>query len=173
MTRCAGLHALFSHTHTDSARAPLPRAGMIRIFPDFSVQVTAAAGGAAGGMTAASAVGRVPGAANGNPQNVQGLASYQQRYVYKHDSNTKKGFHLLSSALTSTRPTLILPTMSSSTRYCLIWQLQQSELFILCYWGLLVHLISRHYTSLIIHSPVNYTCCSSTKVRFHLQVFPN
>ncbi|ROJ78823.1 hypothetical protein DPX16_15348 [Anabarilius grahami] len=51
---------------------------MIRIFPDFSVQVTAAAAagaGAGGGMPAAS---RVPGATNGNPQNVQGLTSYQQ-----------------------------------------------------------------------------------------------
>ncbi|XP_066525670.1 neuronal PAS domain-containing protein 3 isoform X2 [Hoplias malabaricus] len=55
---------------------------MIRIFPDFSVQVTAAAGGAAGAMPAASAVGRVPTAANGNPQNVQGLASYQQSDPY-------------------------------------------------------------------------------------------
>lgn len=54
---------------------------MIRIFPDFSVQVTAAAGGGAGGMPAGSAVGRVPGATNGNPQNVQGITSYQQRYV--------------------------------------------------------------------------------------------
>uniref|UniRef100_A0A8C1HCT9 Neuronal PAS domain-containing protein 3 n=1 Tax=Cyprinus carpio carpio TaxID=630221 RepID=A0A8C1HCT9_CYPCA len=52
---------------------------MIRIFPDFSVQVTAAAAagaGAGGGMPAAS---RVPGATNGNPQNLQGLTSYQQR----------------------------------------------------------------------------------------------
>ncbi|XP_076834015.1 neuronal PAS domain-containing protein 3 isoform X3 [Brachyhypopomus gauderio] len=55
---------------------------MIRIFPDFSVQVTAAAGGAAGGMPAASAVGRVPGATNGNPQNVQGLTTYQQSDPY-------------------------------------------------------------------------------------------
>ncbi|CAM4649051.1 unnamed protein product [Leuciscus chuanchicus] len=54
---------------------------MIRIFPDFSVQVTAAAAagpGAGGGMPAAS---RVPGATNGNPQNVQGLTSYQQSGV--------------------------------------------------------------------------------------------
>ncbi|XP_030637711.1 neuronal PAS domain-containing protein 3 [Chanos chanos] len=55
---------------------------MIRIFPDFSVQVTAAAGGGAGGMPAGSAVGRVPGATNGNPQNVQGLTSYQQSDPY-------------------------------------------------------------------------------------------
>ncbi|KAK3538195.1 hypothetical protein QTP70_033128 [Hemibagrus guttatus] len=48
---------------------------MIRIFPDFSVQVTAAAGAGAAGMPAA----RVPGATNGNPQNVQGLTTYQQR----------------------------------------------------------------------------------------------
>ena len=54
---------------------------MIRIFPDFSVQVTAAAGGGAGGMPAGSAVGRVPGTTNGNPQNIQGITSYQQRYV--------------------------------------------------------------------------------------------
>ncbi|KAF4084119.1 hypothetical protein AMELA_G00125100 [Ameiurus melas] len=47
---------------------------MIRIFPDFSVQVTAAAGAGAAGMPAA----RVPGATNGNPQNVQGLTTYQQ-----------------------------------------------------------------------------------------------
>lgn len=54
---------------------------MIRIFPDFSVQVTAAAAagaGAGGGMPAAS---RVPGVTNGNPQNVQCLTSYQQRYA--------------------------------------------------------------------------------------------
>ncbi|GAA6109452.1 neuronal PAS domain-containing protein 3 isoform X1 [Tachysurus ichikawai] len=50
---------------------------MIRIFPDFSVQVTAAAGAGAAGMPAA----RVPGATNGNPQNVQGLTTYQQRYA--------------------------------------------------------------------------------------------
>ncbi|KAJ8341674.1 hypothetical protein SKAU_G00339650 [Synaphobranchus kaupii] len=37
---------------------------MIRIFPDFSVQVTAAAGGGAGGMPAGPAVGRVPGTTN-------------------------------------------------------------------------------------------------------------
>ena len=56
---------------------------MIRIFPDFSVQVTAAGGGGAGGgMAAGPAVGRLPvpgGAPNGNPQNVPGIANYQQR----------------------------------------------------------------------------------------------
>ncbi|KAK2843445.1 hypothetical protein Q7C36_011660 [Tachysurus vachellii] len=51
---------------------------MIRIFPDFSVQVTAAAGAGAAGMPAA----RVPGATNGNPQNVQGLTTYQQSDPY-------------------------------------------------------------------------------------------
>ncbi|XP_031435595.1 neuronal PAS domain-containing protein 3 isoform X2 [Clupea harengus] len=55
---------------------------MIRIFPDFSVQVTAAAGGGAGGMPAGSAVGRVPGTTNGNPQNIQGITSYQQSDPY-------------------------------------------------------------------------------------------
>lgn len=58
---------------------------MIRIFPDFSVQVTAAAGGVAGGgMATGTAVGRVPipgTTANGNPQNIQGIAAYQQRYA--------------------------------------------------------------------------------------------
>ncbi|XP_062864098.1 neuronal PAS domain-containing protein 3 isoform X2 [Trichomycterus rosablanca] len=51
---------------------------MIRIFPDFSVQVTAAAGTGGTGMPAA----RVPGATNGNPQNVQGLTTYQQSDPY-------------------------------------------------------------------------------------------
>lgn len=55
---------------------------MIRIFPDFSVQVTAAAGGGAGGVPAGPGVGRVPGTANGNPQNVQGITSYQQSDPY-------------------------------------------------------------------------------------------
>ncbi|XP_036818898.1 neuronal PAS domain-containing protein 3-like isoform X1 [Oncorhynchus mykiss] len=53
---------------------------MIRIFPDFSVQVTAAGGGA-GGMPSGHAMGRVPGTTNGNPQNVQGITSYQQREI--------------------------------------------------------------------------------------------
>lgn len=66
---------------------------MIRIFPDFSVQVTASAGGGpgvgggggGGGMVTGPPVGRVPvqvpGATNGNPQSVQGINAYQQRYV--------------------------------------------------------------------------------------------
>lgn len=82
---------------------------MIRIFPDFSVQVTASAGagpgaggsggvgggggggggvgagGGGGGMLTGPPVGRVPvqvpGATNGTPQSVQGLGGYQQRYV--------------------------------------------------------------------------------------------
>lgn len=71
---------------------------MIRIFPDFSVQVTAAASGGAGagaggggggaggggGMLTGPPVGRVPvpvpGATNGSPQSVAGLGAYQQRY---------------------------------------------------------------------------------------------
>lgn len=53
---------------------------MIRIFPDFSVQVTAAAaGGAAGAVPAGPGMGRASAAANGNPQNAQGITSYQQR----------------------------------------------------------------------------------------------
>ncbi|XP_043929824.1 neuronal PAS domain-containing protein 3 isoform X2 [Protopterus annectens] len=53
---------------------------MIRIFPDFSVQVTAAAGGGGGGgMPASAGVGRAGAATNGNPTNVQGITSYQQR----------------------------------------------------------------------------------------------
>ncbi|XP_054433902.1 neuronal PAS domain-containing protein 3 isoform X2 [Pteronotus mesoamericanus] len=53
---------------------------MIRIFPDFSVQVTAAAaGGAAAGVPAGAGMGRASAAANGTPQNVQGITSYQQR----------------------------------------------------------------------------------------------
>lgn len=67
---------------------------MIRIFPDFSVQVTASAaggavggggGGGGGGMVTGPPVGRVPvqvpGATNGTPQSVQGITAYQQRYV--------------------------------------------------------------------------------------------
>lgn len=69
---------------------------MIRIFPDFSVQVTASAGagpgaggggggGGGGGMVTGPPVGRVPvqvpGATNGTQQGVQGLGGYQQRYV--------------------------------------------------------------------------------------------
>nr|XP_056706727.1 neuronal PAS domain-containing protein 3 isoform X6 [Euleptes europaea] len=58
---------------------------MIRIFPDFSVQVTAAAaGGAAGGVPAGPAMGRASAAANGNPPNVQGITSYQQRITVQH-----------------------------------------------------------------------------------------
>ncbi|XP_078262658.1 neuronal PAS domain-containing protein 3 isoform X5 [Rhinoraja longicauda] len=51
---------------------------MIRIFPDFSVQVTAATGGGRGSVTAAPGLGRAAAAANGTPQDV-GLTSYQQR----------------------------------------------------------------------------------------------
>ncbi|XP_051579398.1 neuronal PAS domain-containing protein 3-like isoform X2 [Myxocyprinus asiaticus] len=71
---------------------------MIRIFPDFSVQVTAAAaaagGGAGGGMPTVS---RVPGATNGNPQNVQGLTSYQQSEPYWERSAN-------ASSCSATRP---------------------------------------------------------------------
>lgn len=69
---------------------------MIRIFPDFSVQVTASAGGGpgvggsggGGGMVTGPPVGRVPvpvpvpGAANGTPQSVQGIGGYPQRYLW-------------------------------------------------------------------------------------------
>ncbi|KAM9354702.1 neuronal PAS domain-containing protein 3 [Pholidichthys leucotaenia] len=66
---------------------------MIRIFPDFSVQVTASAaggavagggGGGGGGMVTGPAVGRVPvpGATNGTPQSVQGMTAYQQSDPY-------------------------------------------------------------------------------------------
>uniref|UniRef100_A0A8C6PD66 Neuronal PAS domain-containing protein 3 n=1 Tax=Nothobranchius furzeri TaxID=105023 RepID=A0A8C6PD66_NOTFU len=66
---------------------------MIRIFPDFSVQVTASAaggagagGGSGGGMVTGPAVGRVPvpvpGATNGTPQSVQGISAYQQSDPY-------------------------------------------------------------------------------------------
>lgn len=54
---------------------------MIRIFPDFSVQVTASAAGTGGGggMVTGPPVGRVPiqGATNGTSQSAQGI--YQQR----------------------------------------------------------------------------------------------
>ncbi|KAM9842265.1 neuronal PAS domain-containing protein 3 [Aulostomus maculatus] len=67
---------------------------MIRIFPDFSVQVTASAaggaggggGGGGGGMVTGPPVGRVPvpvpGATNGTPQSVQGITAYQQSDPY-------------------------------------------------------------------------------------------
>ncbi|CAO2586282.1 hypothetical protein LEMLEM_LOCUS3948 [Lemmus lemmus] len=56
---------------------------MIRIFPDFSVQVTAAAaGGAAAGVPAGAGMGRAGASANGTPQNVQGITSYQQRKMF-------------------------------------------------------------------------------------------
>ncbi|XP_077587734.1 neuronal PAS domain-containing protein 3 isoform X1 [Stigmatopora nigra] len=61
---------------------------MIRIFPDFSVQVTASAAGGGsgggGGMVSGAPVGRmpVPGATNGTQQSVQGLPSYQQSEPY-------------------------------------------------------------------------------------------
>ncbi|KAK2826799.1 hypothetical protein Q5P01_021013 [Channa striata] len=70
---------------------------MIRIFPDFSVQVTASAtggagggggGGGGGGMVTGPPVGRVPvpvpGATNGTPQSVQGI-TYQQSPRLVHD----------------------------------------------------------------------------------------
>ncbi|XP_038585429.1 neuronal PAS domain-containing protein 3 isoform X2 [Micropterus salmoides] len=68
---------------------------MIRIFPDFSVQVTASAGGGpgaggggggggGGGMMTGPPVGRVPvpGTTNGTPQSVQGITAYQQSDPY-------------------------------------------------------------------------------------------
>ncbi|XP_077945317.1 neuronal PAS domain-containing protein 3 isoform X1 [Gasterosteus aculeatus] len=60
---------------------------MIRIFPDFSVQVTASGpggGGGGGGMLSGPPVGRVPvsGATNGSPQSVQGITAYQQSDPY-------------------------------------------------------------------------------------------
>ncbi|XP_047197783.1 neuronal PAS domain-containing protein 3 [Hippoglossus stenolepis] len=62
---------------------------MIRIFPDFSVQVTASAaggpgGGGGGGMVTGPQLGRLPGpgATNGTPQGVQGLTGYQQSDPY-------------------------------------------------------------------------------------------
>lgn len=88
---------------------------MIRIFPDFSVQVTASAaggagaggaGGGGGGMVTGPPVGRVPGATNGTPQSVQGIGAYQPRYDlwrHKHPFNSlqplprKTLFHLISS----------------------------------------------------------------------------
>ncbi|XP_055464573.1 neuronal PAS domain-containing protein 3 isoform X2 [Psammomys obesus] len=58
---------------------------MIRIFPDFSVQVTAAAaGGAAAGVPAGAGMARAGAAANGAPQTVQGISSYQQRITAQH-----------------------------------------------------------------------------------------
>lgn len=72
---------------------------MIRIFPDFSVQVTASAGGGpggggsgggGGGMVTGPPVGRVPvpvpGATNGNPQSVQGIGGYPQRYLWSRSA---------------------------------------------------------------------------------------
>ncbi|XP_039641381.1 neuronal PAS domain-containing protein 3-like [Perca fluviatilis] len=63
---------------------------MIRIFPDFSVQVTASGGGGpgvgggggGGGMVTGPQVGRLPGATNGTPQSVQGITAYQQSDPY-------------------------------------------------------------------------------------------
>ncbi|KAK1893977.1 Neuronal PAS domain containing protein 3, partial [Dissostichus eleginoides] len=72
---------------------------MIRIFPDFSVQVTASGvggpgvgGGGSGGM--GPQVGRIPGTSNGNPQNLQGINAYQQSLEAvgsKHDINHSRG----------------------------------------------------------------------------------
>ncbi|XP_067312059.1 neuronal PAS domain-containing protein 3 isoform X1 [Pseudorasbora parva] len=70
---------------------------MIRIFPDFSVQVTAAAAAGAGGGGGMPAASRVPGATNGNPQNVQGLTSYQQSEPYWERSAN-------ASSCSATRP---------------------------------------------------------------------
>lgn len=80
---------------------------MIRIFPDFSVQVTASAGagpgaggaggggGGGGGMVTGPPVGRVPmqvpGATNGTPQSVQGITAYQQRYVSSREGPVARG----------------------------------------------------------------------------------
>ncbi|KAM6918111.1 neuronal PAS domain-containing protein 3 [Lycodopsis pacificus] len=63
---------------------------MIRIFPDFSVQVTASGpggpgvggGGGGGGMLTGPPMGRGPGATNGSPQSVQGISAYQQSDPY-------------------------------------------------------------------------------------------
>lgn len=70
---------------------------MIRIFPDFSVQVTASGGGGpgvggggGGGMVTGPQVGRLPGATNGTPQSVQGITAYQQRYVWSCRKRKKK-----------------------------------------------------------------------------------
>lgn len=69
----------------EQPRLGLQAAAMIRIFPDFSVQVTAAAaGGAAAGVPAGAGMGRAGAAANGTPQNVQGITSYQQRITAQH-----------------------------------------------------------------------------------------
>ncbi|KAM9707480.1 neuronal PAS domain-containing protein 3 isoform 2-T2 [Menidia menidia] len=70
---------------------------MIRIFPDFSVQVTSSVAGGAGaggvggsngsgGIVTGPPVGRVPvpvpGTSNGTPQNAQGISAYQQSDPY-------------------------------------------------------------------------------------------
>lgn len=52
-------------------------AAMIRIFPDFSVQVTAAPG--AGGAPPEPGAARSGGANGSHPHNVPGVSSYQQR----------------------------------------------------------------------------------------------
>ncbi|XP_075469270.1 neuronal PAS domain-containing protein 3 isoform X3 [Ascaphus truei] len=51
---------------------------MIRIFPDFSVQVTAAPGGG-GGPPGEPGAARIGGANGNHPNNVPGVSSYQQR----------------------------------------------------------------------------------------------